>query len=247
MNISRLIPVVTLTLLSLMSQVLVTGVNPQIQLFQQNPFYYNPPAPLNGTYTTNGFSLDPAAVVDNHGDLWVAWESNSGGSFQIFYQIYNGIAWTTPTVVSTAAFNSAPTLAQLANGTMILVWAAGTNGNDDHLYYKSYTNGVWSSIVTLTSGSTFTDELPKGIITTDSTLLLFFERDTSTGPSTPPDRQIYYRTLSGNKWSSDILFTTDSNSNRQPSPMPLGNGGLWVGWTRKITGSSPLIYYRTYD
>ncbi len=248
MIMSRLFTVLTIVFLSLMSQVLVAGVNPQVQLVQQSSFYFNPPAPLNGTYTTNGYSVDPAAMVDNYGNLWVAWESNSGGTYQIYYQMYNGIGWTSPQIISSAGFNSAPSVAELANGTIIFVWAAGTNGKDDHLYYRTYTNGVWRNIVQLTSGTSYADELPSSVVGRDSSFWLFFERDISTGPSTPPLRQIYYKTLVGNKWSADTPLTTDTGYNQQPAAMVLGNGNLWVAWVRQtVVGGSGTVYYRSYN
>jgi hypothetical protein len=234
--------VLSLSMLS-QSYALPSRIQPKAQA-QPNSFYYNPPAPLNGSYTSSGFDLDPAALVTLDGNLWIAWESNRAGTYQIYYQVYNGITWTTPTIVSTAAFNSAPSLAQLNNGTVVLVWAGGTNGNDNHLYYRSYTNGVWKSIVSLTSGSGFTDELPRAVVTRDSTLWVFFERDTTTGPY----RQIYYKTLSGNKWSADTILTTDSATNQMPAAMVIKNGNIWVAWSRNTTvGGNTTIYYRSFN
>src|SRR6266699_4154807 len=214
----------------------------------QPSFYLNDPNGLNGSYTSNGYDLDPAALTTTDGNLWVAWESNRAGTYQIYYQIYSGIAWTKPTSISTGGFSSAPSLAQLNNGTVILVWTGGTNGNDDHLYYRSNTNGVWKSTVSLTSGTGFTDELPKAVVTGDSTLWVFFERDTSTGPSTPPNRQIYYKTLSGSTWSPDTILTTDSAINQQPAATIIKHGSIWVAWARNTTvGGITTLYYRSFN
>jgi hypothetical protein len=210
-------------------------------------FYYNDPTPLNGSYYGNGNDLSPAALVTSDQTLWVAWQSDSGGFFQIYYQTYDGVKWTTPAPISAGGSNSAPSLAQLANGTIILVWAAGTNGSDDHLYYSRNTNGIWSGITQLTSGNTFTDELPKTVVARDSTLWVFFERDTSTGPTSAPIRQIYYKTLLGNVWSLDTPLTRDSAANQQPDATVLRNGNIWVTWARNTTMGNNVIFYRSYN
>ncbi|TMI13990.1 hypothetical protein E6H33_09415 [Candidatus Bathyarchaeota archaeon] len=211
-------------------------------------FYFNDPAPLDGSTAPNdGNDLAPGALVTSDGTLWVAWQSNRAGFYQIFYQSYNGISWTIPATISAGGFNSAPSLAQLANGTIVLVWAAGTNGNDNHLYFSRYTNGAWNGIAQLTSGTTFTDELPKAVVN-GTRLWIFFERDTSTGPTTAPLRQVYYKTLLGNVWSSETPLTTDSAANQQPDAAVLRNGNIWVTWARNtIVGGSSTIYYRTFN
>jgi hypothetical protein len=248
-QISGILLVMVILSLAMLPQVHspASSSQPRTSVQPQPSMYYNPPSPLNGSITASGFDLDPAALVTSDGNLWIAWESNRAGSYQIYYQIYNGILWTLPTVVSSAAFNSAPSLAQMNNGTVILVWAGGTNGTNNHLYYRTNTNGIWKGAVSLTSGTGFTDELPKAIVTRDSTLWVFFERDTSTGPSTPPNRQIYYKTLRGNNWSSDTVFTTGSAMNQQPAATVIRNGNIWVAWARNATGGNNIIYYRSFN
>ncbi len=220
--------------------------SPQLNLVTPN-FYYSDPTPMNGSYYGNGNDLAPAALVTSDQNLWVAWQSDSGGFFQIYYQTYDGVQWTTPATISAGGYNSAPSLAQLANGTLVLVWAAGTNGNDDHLYYSRYSNGIWSRVSQLTSGITFTDELPKTVVARDSRLWVFFERDTSTGPTTAPIREVYYKTLLGNVWSPDTLLTTDSAANQQPVATILRNGNIWVVWARNTTMGNNIIFYRSYN
>jgi hypothetical protein len=218
--------------------------NPQVQ----PNFYFNDPAPLNGSTAPNDANdLAPTALVTSDGTLWVAWQSNRAGFYQIYYQSFNGISWTTPATISAGGSNSAPSLAQLSNGTVVLVWSAGTNGNDDHLYYSRYSNGAWNSIVQLSSGVTFTDELPKAVVN-GTRLWVFFERDTSTGPTTAPLRQVYYKTLVGNVWSLDSALTTDSAANQQPDVAVLRNGNIWVTWARNtVVGGNSTIYYRTFN
>ena len=193
--------------------------------------------------------LSPAALVTPDNILWVAWQSFRAGFFQIYYRTYNGISWSTIQIASTGGgFNASPTLARLNNGTIILIWSTGTNGNDNHLVYRTITNGLWTNQTQLTSGSSFADEVAKAVVTRDSTLWVFYERDTPTGPSTPPNRQVYYKTLIGNVWSADTPYTVDTSANTEPAPIVLKNGSLWTAWTRTpSTGGNSTIFYRTFN
>src|SRR3989441_39534 len=207
--------------------------------------YFNAPQPVWQSIRPD---LAPGALVAADGTIWVAWASNRSGAFRIYLRTYNGISWSTIQSLSNLGFSTTPSLAQLANGTIVLVWAGGTNGYDDHLYYRTFTNGIWTNQTQLTSGTTFTDESPKHAVAQDSTLWLFFERDNSTGPTTPPTRQIYYKTLTGNVWSAETRFTFDNNANTLPGVTMLKDGSIWVAWSRAPSaGGNMVIFYRSYS
>ena len=215
--------------------------NPQTQ----PTLYFNSPKPVWQSIRPD---LAPAALVTSDGTIWVAWASNRSGAFQIYLRTFNGISWSTIQSLSSLGFNTTPSLALLSNGTIILLWAGGTNGYDDHLYYRAFTNGVWSGQTQLTSSTTFTDESPKMVVTQDSTLWLFFERDNSTGPSTPPTRQIYYKTLVGNVWSPDTQSMVDNAADTSPDVTMLKDGSLWLVWARTpSTGGTTTLFYKTLN
>ncbi len=193
----------------------------------------------------------PTALQASNGTLWVAWEAFTGTRPDIYVMTYNGIGWTPfqnltgPSTVN----NIAPSLNQLQNGTIILVWSSNLAGSYN-LRYKLFNNGVWTKPVQFTS-TPFDDVLPKTLVTADGTLWVFFERDyLSTACFSGACRQVWYKTLKGNTWSPETQLTVDFTWNRMANPMRAKDGSVWLAYSKWIgsgtTGNFDL-FYRTFN
>jgi hypothetical protein len=217
------------------------------------PAVTRPPVPHPYTFQpsqavehVNGFDLNPSALQLRNGTLWLAWDSNRGGSYQIYMKSWNGSIWSPDTILTSGSSNTYPSLTQLLNGTIVLIWTVTTSGFDN-LFYRTFTVGTWTTPIQLTSGQFF-DESSKAVIAPDSTLWLVWERDIPAGPSTPLSHQVYYKTLKGNLWSADTALTGPSLVNIQPTVMISKHGLVWVSWASSLfSGGSSKIINRNFN
>ena len=185
-----------------------------------------------------GFDLNPATLQLSNGSLWVAWDSNRYGTYQIYLKSWNGNIWSGDLPLTSSSSNTYPSLAQFSDGTIILVWTSNASGYDN-LYYKTFNGGGWSAAIPLTSGA-FYDESAKIAIAPGPTLWVVWERDTPTGPSTPMLQQVYYKRLTGNVWSDDTLLTASSLFNIEPGVMVSKRGLVWVSWASSVSQGGPF-------
>jgi hypothetical protein len=89
---------------------------------------------------TNDSSSDsvPSIVRARNGAIWVVWQSGRPVNDQdeLYYRIYNGSAWTSDTqLTSDLANDLAPSIAQIRDKRIWVVWAADRDDDSD-LYYK---------------------------------------------------------------------------------------------------------------
>ncbi len=179
----------------------------------------------------------PAALQASDGTLWVAWQHYQ---YQTYYMTLNGGLWSpVQNLPMGTKYSISPSMAQFGNGTIIFLWSSNQTGSWN-LYYDTLAGGVWSKTVQITSVPN-NDFFPQAVVYQNSALWLFWQRSTSTGL-----KQIYYKVLTGNSWSSDIQFTLDSTLNVTPSVMVAKNGVIRVAWSKLVSGNY-YIYSRVYS
>ncbi len=198
-----------------------------------------------------GFDLLSTAVQLSNGTILIAWISDRAGNgqFNVYLNLWNGNAWGTSYRVTNSLQNQGPSLAQFSNNTIILVYSSNqTTTNHYNLWYMTSPNGrAWSPMRALTSGA-FSDYSPKTIIAPDSTLWVVWERDTPTSPTTPPNRQVYYKTFRNGLWSTDTVLTTDTTvTSKSPSVAAVKGGSIWVAYSRTASGTSSRMAYRGFN
>lgn len=82
----------------------------------------------------------PSIVRSRDGAIWVVWQSGrpSDAQDELYYKIYNGSAWTPDAqLMSNLANDMAPSIAQIQDERIWVVWTADRDGDDFDLYYKS--------------------------------------------------------------------------------------------------------------
>jgi hypothetical protein len=201
-------------------------------------------------------SYFPSAMVSADGTIWLAYEADLYSSFtprnDIFYQYkIPGGTWTTPLNITTIGQNVAPSLAQLANKTIIMFWSAQPANNICspycNIYYAKY-NGAWSKPVRLTNGN-FNDTSISAAVDQSGKLWIVWTR-TFTNCSVLPctvTRQLYYRTLQGNSLGQDTILINDpANLYREPSLLVGRDGVVRVAFTRSSSTAAAQIYTVTY-
>ncbi len=215
------------------------------------PYSWSGPTPIDN-YT--GFGVGdvlPTALQSSNGTLWLAWQSDlndlAGG---ISYKTMNSTGfWTSAQQLTIGTLpNISPYLAQLRNGTVIIFWALRAVKNYN-IYYKRYVSpsNTWSPSVKLTTSS-LNDTDPAGAVGADGTLWLFWQRSNKTCSSCLEDRQLYYKTLAGGVWSSDVKVTSDANWNWGPSAMVGKDGKVRVVYSKGsgVAGTFNL-YTKVYN
>jgi len=208
------------------------------------------------------FDISPTALQASDGTLWVAWDSSFYGQNQIVVKTYNTGVWSAQHNITwgpPSQTNTYPSLAQLNNGTIILVWSSNQTGYYN-LYYKLYNAGVWSKpnqlTVSCTTGCALGDGdfSPNVEIGLDSSVWVVWGREVSSTaatcavPFTIVCRQLFYKNLKGNVWSSDTQLTSDATWNRWPGMTVTKDGALRVVYSKWISqGSNYNIFGRTFN
>src|SRR5438552_1007477 len=200
---------------------------------------------FNGSFpveVSSGTSFRPVALQTSSGKLWLAWESSGPGQSEIYYKIYNFSSWSTTqnlTITQSTVANLDPSLVQLQNSSIVLIWSSNQTGYYN-LYYKTFTAGIWKTSIQLTSGG-FDDTSTSAAIASDGTLWITWSRQT---PSVSCMNgfcwQVYYKTLVGNFPSHDAQSTFDSAWNIEPALMVSKNRNIWATYSK--CPSSPCTY-----
>jgi len=187
---------------------------------------------------TPGSSSYPSSLQASDGKLWVAWQQYYEAGVYMTYT--TSLGWSViQTLPTGTSFTISPTLGQLRNSSIILVWSSNQTGRWN-LFYKLYSNGAWHTSIQLTSGTSFDDFFPEVAVSTNSTLYLFWERYVSSTSAS-----IYYKTLKGNAWSGDIQLST-GNVDVTPTALSTFDGKIWVAWSRQNSANYNVIY-RSYN
>ena len=87
--------------------------------------------------------LDPSAVIDSQGDIWVFWISDRSGFTHIYYNRYINETWGEDTqLTTTPTFKYSPSTVIDSQGDIWVFWISYRSGNTE-IYYKRYMNESW--------------------------------------------------------------------------------------------------------
>ena len=163
----------------------------------------------------------------------MVWEKVITSYGQVYLMVNNGFGWSgeISLINSNGAFDDiTPALAQLVNGTIVLVWSRGApgsggcfQGNTYSLYTESYTNGKWSSPTILTQGPG--DDISPAITRLqDGRMMLAWTRCTSTNGR----GDVYYKVYSGTWSAENLLVGSGTNEEKLPGITQTADGRVWV-------------------
>jgi len=176
--------------------------------------------------------LKPAVRQMSDGQIWVVWASSRSGSYDLYRKTSfdNGISWSDETRLTTdSSLDKMPSLAQMSDGSIWLVWASDRTGNYD-LYYKisSDLGASWSEATQLTSSSAI-DSNPSILQTIDGRIWIFYSLRKASATATD-DIYYMYSADNGVTWSDNVQFTTDKYDDIWPSVAQTRLGRVWVVW-----------------
>ena len=185
--------------------------------------------------TTNTSSdYAPSITQAADGTLWVVWYSYRSGNADIWYKTSadGGITWSAATQLTTDTDSDyRPAIAQVADGTMWVVWYSYRSDNAD-IWYKTSSDGgaFWSAATQLTTDTDY-DYYPSIAQAADGTIWVIWQRN----------GLLWYRTSSdgGASWSAEAQI--DGNCcHYRPSLMVDGDGAMWLASERNDD-----IWYQT--
>ncbi len=195
---------------------------------------------------TNDFPnlLQTSNSSAGQGAVWVVWEKATQFSLgKIYLMTHNRYGWSGATsLVSDSFDNIAPALAELANGTIIVVWSRGTGLTGTYaLYYMGFNGARWTtpSVLVPVNGDEFTPDLTR---TSDGKVWLVWSRSTSTNGG----GDIFFKTYNGT-WSAEQQVIATSAEEKFPSVTQSADGRVWVVYESNSQGGNPQLWYRIFD
>jgi len=205
----------------------------------------------NMTQLTNNASVDvktPAIIQTLDNKIWIFWEANETGNYDIFYKTTSdgGATWSNEIkVTNDSRRDSSPALTVTSDGKLWLVWSRQVNLTtyQENIFYKTYNGATWSNETQLTTVNAI-DQLPSITQTKDGKVWVFWSRNMTNVYN------IFYKIYNGTAWSGDSQLTTDTKYiNFDPTAFVERDGTLWLFWELKSTqiSSNYNLYYKTYN
>jgi len=196
--------------------------------------------------------ISPFITQTRNGSVFVFWAMKKTAYYDIVYKRTNdyGLNWSsTFDVTNSSNFPSdayddkAPSVLEVANGDIWVVWQRTMSAGNEEIFYKINHAGVWSSAVQLTSSPTF-DKNPFIVQATNGSIMVFWSKyqgDT--------DYDIVYRVYKGSDsdWGPEINLTlTPTWLSSDPAVILTRTGALWAIWSAQdvnTPGVKDTLYY----
>jgi len=189
----------------------------------------------NDTQLTNhaGRDLKPSVCQLSNGTIWVVWCSDRTGGYDIYLKTSSddGVSWSDDFwVTNSPELDKCPSIAQMYDDTVWLVWASKEAGNYD-LVYKIYDDSMWSSEEWLTDDPKV-DSNPFVFQTLDGKIWIFWaSREPAVSEPTTDDIYYKYSFDNGATWSAKTQFTNDPYDDAWPSAVQTSGTRVWIVWT----------------
>jgi lysophospholipase L1-like esterase len=214
------------------------------------------PVPLPGAQSIREVrSL--TVVQEPAGDLWAAWEADTGTDVEIYFSRWTPKGWATPKPVHSRpqAWDYAPSLTVAADGQLWLAWSSAEQGSPSQskLYVSRWTGMGWTGPdIVPTGGLTRSREpvlaapspasaghlLSEGV--SNSTLWLAWVGYDDTGDG------IFASRWDGKTWQSPQQVSAPDDDpvlyDRQPQLAVDRDGKPWLVWTGHEGGMDDEIY-----
>ena len=196
--------------------------------------------------SSTGFDRHPRVVVGNDGDLWLFWESNRDGNYDIWTKRYSRAnrTWGDNEKVSTHTANDYQPAPVVDNaGNVWVFWYSSRDGNQD-IFSRRFDRlaGAWDPVFRVTTdvGSDYT---PHAVVGGPVSDIWVFWRSNRGGNS-----DIYARRFrfTAGTWANELRLTSDAALDTEPNAAVAPNGDIWLFY-RSFRGSDNNIWYRRFQ
>lgn len=196
----------------------------------------------------SGSDQNPSLLRASDGKLWTVFQSDRAGNWDLWYKtsINDGASWSAATrLTDHEGSDLCPAIAQVADGTIWIVWYSDRTGNWDIFYKTSADFGAsWSTDQQLTYDSLW--DMEPAIAQDDGGRIWITWCSYRAGSNW----EIWTTNTSdaGVHWSDPTRITNDSAWDYDPAvlyggPTPL----LWVVWYSERSGNRDLWYKTSED
>lgn len=193
-----------------------------------------------------GKSYDPAMVVDNTGNINVAWGDKNSGHWEIYFSrsTDKGSTWSTAVNVSnTSGDSQLPAVAIDNDGGINLVWRDNSGGSKQIYFSRSTDSGVtWTTPVNI---SNTTGEFGSPDIAVHSSGNIVAAWHGGSGSNS----EIYFNRSpdKGNSWTNPVNVSNNPGSSGYAAVSPDGSGGICIVWQDISTGTDEIYFSRSTD
>lgn len=206
--------------------------------------------PTPGTYPHYNGTIVSVLAIPNEGYYFDKWYLNVTYTKWLFNPLLNPTNVTvddnytlTPvfSTTSTRYQHSNPSITQLSNGTIMIVWCAKKNLNKEELYCTTSSDGgsTWSSMTRLTSHIGDADLAPAVMQAKNGTIWVVW------ASKRQGQYDIYYKTHDV-IWSAAKQLTNDTYIDSNPYIIQTQDRKIWIVWNSYSTGDNE-IHCKTYD
>jgi BNR repeat-like domain len=188
-----------------------------------------------------GSSINPKIGADSSGNLYVVWQDNTPGSWEVYYakSTNRGATWTASQRLTWSSGTSGyPIIGIDSSGRLHVVWQGSVSGNVEAFYRKSTDGGAsWTTSrrLSLTSGASVS---PVVAVDSSDNLHLVWSDDT------PGNAEIYYKksTDAGATWTANRRLSWTSGYSWEPSLAIDTSGNVHVAWYDNTPGNWEIYY-----
>ncbi len=217
-------------------------------------------------------SGDPSIVVDNQGNVYIAWEDetddflSSDADKDIFFKKWDKSTdiWSTTVLVSTentaSSASNGPSLGVDSEGNIHIAWWDSTDflgtDEDQDIFYKRWNAslGSWTSTEVLSTGSTGDSIYPSIVVDTQGNAHLTWSEFSDNYLGSGLDGDVVYRSWrkENESWLAAELVTTDSSADSSYSNLATYNGQLidmvWYEQTSDLSSGIDMdIFYKQFN
>ena len=189
-----------------------------------------------------------AVARDPQGQLWAAWEADSGTDAEIYFSRWSGGAWSPAQAVHTRpdAWDYSPSVAIATSpGSQAQVWLAWTSSprSDSgrrELYTSRWATGAWTEPQAVPIGASAWATAPALAASADGTLWLAWAAFDGT------DTEVYAARRNGQSWSAPWQVSADDGETHRndyrPRLIVAGDGRPWLVWVGHDQGPDDEIF-----
>lgn len=195
--------------------------------------------------THAGIDYQPRAVVDRDGDVWVFWQSNRSGNYDIWYNRYGRASGTwigdqQLTTHTSSDFSPRPVVD--LDGNIWVFWQSDRSGNNDIWGNRhDRTAGTWGSDVQLTT-DTGGDQIPHAVVNGAGDIWVFWYANRS--GNTDVFARRHDRAAAAGTWDPEVRLTSDAGTDYNPHAVVDADGEVWMFWQSTRSGDSKIWYRR---
>ena len=162
--------------------------------------------------------------------------------YEIYYKTSSdyGATWSNDTQLTDNALDDvAPSIIQLTNGTILVVWQSDSPGNTDIFCQTSSDGGTsWSDATQITTDSN-SDRHPSVTQTKDGRIWVAWHSNRF------GDYEVFHKVYSSS-WSDAIRSTSNTNHDTGPSILQTLDETIWLFWSSlaPVVGATSDLYYK---